>query len=313
MTVFDFASCGRVGVLYGGTSAEREVSLESGQAVIESCRRLDIAVVDIRLEGENVIAAVQAANIDTAFIALHGGIGEDGRLQALLDLMGIAYTGSGVQPSVVAMNKLLSKQLWLGTGLKTPKFVRLSQSMDAGAVLADLGGRAMVKPAREGSSIGMAIANTPAELMTSYHRALQYDRSVLAEELLPGPEYTVAILDGEVLPPIQLETDHVFYDYDAKYLANDTRYLCPCDLSPGREEQLKSLAKRAFENLLCRGWGRVDLMVDSQGEFSLLEINTVPGMTAHSLVPMAARAAGYGFDELVGKILTGINRESGYD
>ncbi len=307
MQAFDFAPYGRIGVLYGGVSAEREVSLDSGRAIIAACQRLGIDVVDIEIKNE-VIDTIKAANIDTAFIALHGGIGEDGRLQSLLDFMGIHYTGSGVQASVAAMNKLMAKQMWLGMGLSTPRFAVLNNEMDVDAVLASLGGSAMVKPAHEGSSIGMGIVRNADELQKAYQLALQYDHTVFAEELLTGAEYTVAILNGEVLPPIKLETHHMFYDYDAKYIANDTRYICPCGLPSVDEEKLKSLSLWAFNSLQCKGWGRVDVMVDANGEFSVLEVNTVPGMTSHSLVPMAAKAAGYSFDELVGIILTSTDK-----
>lgn len=305
MKAFDFKKYGRIGVLYGGVSAEREVSLSSGRAVIDACRRLGIDVVDIEINND-VISTIKAANIDTAFIALHGGIGEDGRLQSLLDFMNIAYTGSGVQSSVVAMNKLMAKQIWLGMGLATPRFSILDDSINAESLLESLGGHAIVKPAHEGSSIGMTIVNSAGELQSAYQTALQYGSSIFAEQLLPGAEYTVAILDGEVLPPIKLETDHVFYDYDAKYIADDTRYLCPCGLSADKEAELKKLSLWAFNSLQCQGWGRVDVMIDEEGKFSVLEVNTVPGMTSHSLVPMAAKAAGYSFDELIGTIITSV-------
>lgn len=311
MLDFDFSSYGRIGVLYGGYSAEREISLVSGRAVIDACSHLGIDVVGVELNRSNVINTIKNAEIDTAFIVLHGGIGEDGRLQSLLDFMEIRYTGSDVQSSVVAMNKLISKQMWQGMGLPTPKFAVLEESAliendVAERILKKLSGRAMVKPTHEGSSIGMAIASTPSELRKAYRDAQKFDRSVFAEELLTGSEYTVAILNKEVLPPIKLETNNAFYDYNAKYLADDTRYICPCGLSSEEETELKVLASKAFDSLQCRGWGRVDVMVDNQGNFSILEVNTVPGMTSHSLVPMAARAAGYTFEELVGLILTSI-------
>jgi D-alanine-D-alanine ligase len=308
MAAFDLNRYGRVGVLFGGVSAERKISLESGQAILDACSRLGLNAVGIDVK-DNVIDSIKQANIDTAFIALHGGIGEDGRLQSLLDFMGIAYTGSGVQSSVVAMNKLMSKQMWLGMGLPTPKFALLNSLVDAKDVFAQLGKEVMIKPAHEGSSIGMSIAKTASELESAYRKALQYDSSVLAEQLMPGPEYTIAILDRQVLPPIKLETDHGFYDYDAKYLADDTRYLCPCGLSEEKEEEIKQLSLWAFDSLQCKGWGRVDIMLNAEGEFNVLEVNTVPGMTSHSLVPMAAKAAGISFDELVAKILLATDKE----
>ena len=302
LLVTDFSAYGRVGVIYGGISAERDVSLNSGRAVLAACQRLGIDVIDLEVT-DNVINTIQAADIDTAFIALHGGIGEDGRLQALLNFMGIRYTGSSVQASVAAMNKLMSKQMWLGMGLPTPAFTVLTDITEAETVLQQLGGAAMVKPAHEGSSIGMTIVRSATELQQAYRTALQYDSTVFAEELLPGPEYTVGILGSEVLPAIKLETDHSFYDYDAKYITEDTRYICPSNLSPAREQELRQLCRWAFDSLQCQGWGRVDVMVNAKGDFSVLEVNTVPGMTSHSLVPMAAKVHGYSFDELVARIL----------
>jgi len=304
MTKRDLSSFGKVGVLFGGTTAEREVSLDSGRAIIAACEQLNLDVQGIDLQ-DNVIQNLQDANIDTAFIALHGGIGEDGRLQVLLDFMNIAYTGSGVQASVLAMNKLLSKQLWQSVGVATSPFEIMTKNSDFENIIDTLGS-VMVKPAHEGSSIGMAIAKNATELKAAFLNAAKYDTSVFAEQLLPGAEYTISILDDEVLPPIKLETSHVFYDYDAKYLADDTRYICPCGLPKETEQQLKVLAKKAFNSLGCEGWGRVDVMVDSRGHFNVLEVNTVPGMTSHSLVPMAAKAGGYDFEQLVEKILLTI-------
>jgi D-alanine-D-alanine ligase len=308
MAAIDVNKYGRLGILYGGVSAEREISLESGRAILDACERLGFHAIGIDVK-ENVIDSIQKANLDTAFIALHGGIGEDGRLQSLLNFMGISYTGSDVQSSVLAMNKLVSKQMWLGMGLPTPEFSVLDGSLSAKEIFSQLGNRVMVKPAHEGSSIGMGIAETVEDIEKLYKTAAQYDRSVLAEQLLPGPEYTVAILDRQVLPPIKLETSHGFYDYDAKYLADDTRYICPCGLDSEKEEELKELSLWAFDSLQCSGWGRVDVMVNAEGQFNVLEVNTVPGMTSHSLVPMAAKAAGISFDELVARILMAVERD----
>lgn len=303
MSELDFKKFGRVGVLYGGTSAERDVSLASGRAIVAACQRLGVEVVDLELT-ENIIQTISTANIDTALIALHGGIGEDGRLQALLELMGIAYTGSSVASCAIAMNKLISKRIWRGINLPTPSFYQLDENSDFEKVLRDLNGSAIVKPASEGSSIGMAVVHSADELKKAFSEAHTYDALVFAEELLNGPEYTVSLLAGEVLPAIKLETDNMFYDYEAKYLSDETRYICPCGLSAAKELEIKELSRWAFESLDCRGWGRVDLMVDRDGEFKVLEVNTVPGMTSHSLVPMAAKVAGYSFDELVLRILT---------
>lgn len=299
---------GRVGVLFGGLSAEREISLQSGHAVIAALQEAGVDHVAIDV-GDNVIADIKAANIDRAFIILHGPGGEDGRIQALLEFLGIPYTGSGVQASALAMDKLRTKQLWRGVdsngrqGLPTPEFAVLTHHSDFAQVLAQLGGDVMVKPANEGSSIGMSRVNNAADLQAAFEKAAQYQGSVLVERLIVGSEYTVAILDGEALPPIKLETHHSFYDFNAKYIANDTRYLCPCGLSPEKERALKDLALSAFNAVGCTGWGRVDVMSDAQQNFYLLEVNTAPGMTSHSLVPMAANAIGLSFAELVLTVL----------
>jgi D-alanine-D-alanine ligase len=217
--------------------------------------------------------------------------------------MNIPYTGSDTQASVLAMNKVLSKQLWQGLGLPTSAFVVLDEQTNFQTAMDALGGGAMVKPAHEGSSIGMALAHNAEELSAAYQQATKYDAAVIAEKLLTGAEYTVAVLNGKALPAIKLETDHSFYDYDAKYIDNDTRYLCPCGLSENKEQALKELALKAFHSLQCRGWGRVDIMANENGELQILEVNTVPGMTSHSLVPMAAKAEGYSFDDLVVEVL----------
>lgn len=293
---------GRVGILFGGRSAEREISLQSGAAVIAALAEagVDFVALDV---GANAIADIQAAKIDRAFIALHGPGGEDGRIQAVLEYLNIPYTGSDVQSSALAMDKLRSKQLWRGVGLSTPDFAVLSATTNWQDVLQSLGGEVMVKPAHEGSSIGMARVQSSQELQDAYSNAAHYDACVIAERLITGAEYTVAILDGVALPPIKLETHHRFYDFDAKYLAEDTQYLCPCGLSPSKEKELKDLALNAFNAIGCRGWGRLDVMADAQQDFYLLEVNTVPGMTSHSLVPMAAKAHGLSFTQLVLAIL----------
>ena len=293
---------GRVGVLLGGTSSEREISLQSGAAVVTALAEAGIDHVAIDI-GANAIADIQAAKIDRAFLALHGPGGEDGRIQALLEFLNIPFTGSGVQASALAMDKLRTKQLWRGINLSTPDFAILRSNSDWTSILADLGGEVMVKPAHEGSSIGMARAKTPRELADAFNEAAKYDGSVIAERLIVGSEFTVAILGGEALPPIKLETDHTFYDFDAKYIANDTRYICPCGLSEEKEKELKQLALAAFEAVGCEGWGRVDVMADKSMNFYLLEVNTLPGMTSHSLVPIAAKARGLSFSELVLTIL----------
>lgn len=293
---------GRVGVLFGGQSAEREISLQSGAAVIAALQEAGIDYVALDV-GVNAIADIQSAQLDRAFIALHGPGGEDGRIQAVLEYLHIPYTGSDVQSSALAMDKLRSKQLWRGVGLPTPDFALLSADTDWQSVLNELGGEVMVKPAHEGSSIGMARVQSALELREAYTKAAQYDACVIAERLIVGAEYTVAILDGVALPPIKLETNHRFYDFDAKYLAEDTRYVCPCGLPVDKVEELKSLALKAFNAIGCRGWGRLDIMADAQENFYLLEVNTVPGMTSHSLVPMAAKAQEMSFAQLIVAIL----------
>lgn len=293
---------GRVAVLYGGHSAEREVSLQSGAAVLAALQAANIDAVGLDT-GSDFFAQLYDQQIDRAFIALHGGDGEDGRVQALLSYLDIPYTGSETAASSLAMDKLRSKQLWQGIGLATPRFATLAADTDWQQVLNDLGGKAMVKPAHEGSSIGMSRVNSADELRAAYETAKSFDASVIAEALVEGAEYTVAIVGDQVLPAIRLETDNTFYDYEAKYLSEDTRYHCPCGLDEKREQELKDLALQAYKSLGCEGWGRVDVMTDQQGNFFVLEVNTVPGMTSHSLVPMAAKAAGWSFEELVVRIL----------
>lgn len=296
------AQLGKVGVLLGGSSAERAVSLKSGNAIINGLKALGVDAVAIDTQ-DNAVEKIQKAGIDRAFIALHGPGGEDGRMQALLEFLGVPYTGSGVQASAIAMDKWRTKQIWRGENLPTPEYVVLTPETDLGQVLHALGGKVMVKPSHEGSSIGMSKVQNLAEFEVAVKKARVLDSSVLVERLIVGAEYTVAILVDEVLPPIRLEAANTFYDYDAKYISNDTRYICPCGLSPEKESELKSLALAGFRAVGCKGWGRVDVMADENGQFFMLEVNTVPGMTDHSLVPMAAKQAGLNFDALVGTIL----------
>lgn len=293
---------GKVAVLYGGTSAEREVSLHSGKAVLDALLAKGVDAVGIDA-GPGVIGKLEALAPDRVFIALHGPGGEDGTLQGALEYLGLPYTGSGVLASALAMDKLRTKLLWKGAGIATAPFVELSADSDWQQALDSLGGAAMVKPAREGSSISMAKASDVVELAAAWREADRHHGGVIAEAWLSGEEFTVAILNGRALPVIKLETDRGFYDYEAKYLRDDTRYLCPCGLSSAREQALQELCLKAFDSLGCEGWGRVDAMFDSSGNFQLLEVNTVPGMTSHSLVPMAAKAAGMDFEALVLAIL----------
>lgn len=294
---------GKIAVLFGGTSAEREVSLQSGGAVLNALMRRGYQPVGIDTGSDGWQHMLATAHCDFVFIALHGPGGEDGAMQGYLETSGLHYSGSGVQASALAMDKMRTKQLWKGVGVATAPFAVLTDSSDWKQICRDLGDVLMVKPALEGSSIGMSKVSGADQLEDAYKLARQYGELVIAEAFVTGSEYTVAILGDQVLPPIKLETHHVFYDYNAKYLADDTRYICPCGLALSDETALKALARTAFDTVGCRGWGRVDVMRDEKGNFFVLEVNTVPGMTSHSLVPMAAKAAGLDFDDLVEAII----------
>ncbi|VAW72338.1 D-alanine--D-alanine ligase [hydrothermal vent metagenome] len=300
--VTDAKQFGKVAVLFGGTSAEREVSLNSGKAVIAALQHdgVDVHPID---PGENVFEQLKSAQFDRAFIVLHGRGGEDGVIQAVLQSLAIPYTGSGVQASALAMDKLRTKLLWLGADLPTPPFVILDNESSLATVESTLGFPVIVKPVHEGSSIGISRAENNQELKASWQEAAKYDSEIIAEAWITGGEYTVAILDGEPLPVIKMETDSVFYDYEAKYLSNDTRYLCPCGLPAEKEKEIQAIALKAFKMVGAQGWGRVDFMLNEQGVAGLIEANTVPGMTDHSLVPMAAKQAGIEFNQLVWRIL----------
>ena len=302
MTTSSMSKFGRVGLLYGGTSSEREVSLMSGAAVHQALQNLGVDVVLIDAQND-LLQTLPSHNLDRVFIALHGPGGEDGTLQGALEYLGLPYTGSGVLASALAMDKLRCKQMWQGIGLATADFAVLDSQSDWTGIMQCLGGKAMVKPASEGSSIGMSRAETPEQLQLAWKQAAEFDMTVIAEPLLEGKEYTVAILGDQALPSIRIHTDEVFYDYQAKYFSDATQYQCPSDLSPERETEIRQLSMDAFNTVGCRGWGRVDLMVDSNNKFQLLEVNTSPGMTSHSLVPMAAKVAGLDFDQLALAIL----------
>jgi len=295
-------SFGKVGVLLGGRSAEREVSLKSGTMVLGALlsRGVDAHPFDPRDRG---LDALIAERFDRVFIALHGRYGEDGTIQGALELLGIPYTGAGVMASALAMDKWRTKLVWQAAGISTPRYELLDAHSDFAAVAARLGLPLMVKPVNEGSSIGMTKVRKAADLAAAYALAAQYDRLVLAEEFIDGVELTVGVLGADALPAIRLETPRDFYDYEAKYIADDTRYILPCGLVEADEHRIARDSLRAFDTLGCRGWGRVDLMVDRDGAAFFLEVNTSPGMTDHSLVPMAARHAGIGFDELCVRIL----------
>lgn len=293
---------GKVAVLMGGLSAEREISLQSGAAVLAALqdRGVDAQEIDV---GKDIVSVLMAGNYDRAFVILHGRRGEDGVMQAVLETLDIPYTGSGVLGSALSMDKVRSKQIWQAAGLPTPAFVCLEANMDWEAVADELGLPLAVKPVHEGSSLGTTRVERWEDLESAYLDAEKFDSVVMAEPWVIGAEYTVAIVDGEALPVIRLETPREFYDYLAKYKADDTRYHCPCGLDEVAEKNIQTLAVEAFTALGASGWGRIDLMLDDKGAPWLLENNTVPGMTDHSLAPMAAKAAGIEFDELVWRIL----------
>ncbi len=293
---------GRVAVLMGGDSAEREISLQSGQAVLEALRRSGIEAEAIDPDA-TVCQHLLEGGFDRVFVALHGRGGEDGQIQGLLERLGLPYTGSGVLGSALAMDKHRSKLVWRAQGLPTPPARLVDEASDPAELAAELGLPLMVKPAREGSSIGASKVSRVEELMPAIRAARALDPMVLAERWITGGEYTVPVLQGRALPMIRLEPAREFYDYVAKYQDEGTRYHCPCGLDEERERELQELALEAYAVLDGSGWGRIDLMLDEQGEPWLIEANTVPGMTSHSLVPMAAKAAGIGFDELVLAIL----------
>lgn len=300
-------SFGRVAVLFGGRSSERPVSLNSGAAVLQGLLNAGVDAFGIDLYGEQgselPMQQLLAQPFDRAFIALHGPEGEDGTIQGALEMLGKPYTGSGVMASALGMDKVRCKQLWSSLGLATPNHVMLDEYSDWNALAQQLPLPAMVKPDHEGSSIGITRADTVEQLIESYRTASQLDRCVFAERLIEGAEFTVTLLDGKALPVIRLETPHKFYDYDAKYLTGDTHYQFETGLEAAQDAEIRQLSEQAFSAVGCSGWGRVDLMQDRQGQFWLLEVNTVPGMTDHSLVPMAARQAGLSFEQLVVKIL----------
>ncbi|MEQ9905695.1 D-alanine--D-alanine ligase [Pectobacterium aroidearum] len=299
----------KVAVLLGGTSAEREVSLLSGQAVLAGLKEAGINAhaVDTR---DVSVTTLKEEGFTKIFIALHGRGGEDGTLQGVLEFLGLPYTGSGVMASALTMDKLRTKQVWQAVGLPVSPYVALDRrqysEMTANALLATfthLGLPLIVKPSREGSSVGMSKVNTLSELPAALEEAFRHDDDILVEKWLSGPEYTVAILGDEVLPSIRIQPAGTFYDYEAKYLSDDTQYFCPSGLPDEKEQELAGLAMAAYRAVGCSGWGRVDFMLDSDGAFYLLEVNTSPGMTSHSLVPMAARQRGLTFSQLVVKIL----------
>ncbi len=292
---------GKVAVLFGGTSAEREVSLKSGSRVLAA---LQSQGVDAHAFDPAERKLDELAGFDRAFIALHGRHGEDGTIQGALELMHIPYTGSGVMASAVGMDKWRTKLLWRSVGLPIPEFVMLDETSDFAAVEAQLGLPLFVKPACEGSSIGVTKVRKAGELHAAYLEAAKHDPLVIAEKGVLGGEYTASILGDEALPIIKIEPATDFYDYEAKYFRDDTAYRCPCGLPEARELEIRAQALEAFRVLGCRGWGRVDFLMDEAGNAYMLEVNTSPGMTDHSLVPMAARVAGISYEALVMRVLS---------
>ncbi len=294
---------GKVAVLMGGWSAERTVSLQSGQAVLDGLKRCGVNAWGVDVQKATVLDTLRRGSFDCAFIILHGPGGEDGVIQGALDILNIPYTGSGVLASALAMDKLRCKQFFEGAGIPTPGYMVLDESTDMEFVQASLGLPLMIKPVLEGSSLGMSKVEHGEELLPAWRLAAQYQGEVIAERWIEGEEYTVAILGQQALPVIRLETSNAFYDYEAKYQSDETRYHCPCGLSQTDEARLQRLALSTFNAVGATGWGRVDVMCTEDGAPWVIEINTVPGMTGHSLVPMAAKAAGMDFDELVCRIL----------
>lgn len=299
---------GKVAVLMGGWSAEREISLRSGEAVLKALQQnsVDAHGVDVKHDIAKVLCE---GGYDRAFIILHGRGGEDGTIQGLLDAMSIPYTGSKVCGSSLAMDKLCTKRIWHALDLPTPDYVVLDSERTCDEAIQKLGLPLIVKPALEGSSIGMSKVEAENELIPAWQTAQACGGDIIAERWVTGREYTAAILGERVLPMIRLVTPHKFYDYEAKYTSNDTQYLCPCGLDERTEATLAEMMLQAFRALGASGWGRVDFMLDENNQPWLIEVNTVPGMTDHSLVPMAAKQAGLSFDQLVIEILESIGDE----
>jgi D-alanine-D-alanine ligase len=297
------AEFGKVAVLLGGKSAEREVSLMSGKGVLKALQSkgVDAHAFD---PAERDLGDLKRDGYARCFIALHGRGGEDGTLQGALEMLGLPYTGSGVMGSAIGMDKWRTKMIWLASGLPTPRYRILSPDDDWDEVARDLGLPLVVKPANEGSTLGLTKVTATAQLPAAYELAARRYRDLaLAEQFIDGAEYTVGILRDTALPLIRIEAPQGNYDYQSKYFSDETKYLCPCGLDAQQEAALKALALRAFRLVGCAGWGRIDLMLDAKREPWLLEVNTSPGMTGHSLVPMAARAVGLSYEDLCMQIL----------
>ena len=296
----------KIAVLLGGTSAEREVSLNSGTAVLNALRKqgYDAHPIDPKTFP---VATLKEQGFDRVFNILHGRGGEDGTMQGLLEQIGIPYTGCGVMASALTMDKMRTKMLWKAFGLPVAEMeivtVENRATLNPEVVVKKLGLPLMVKPSLEGSSVGLTKVKTREELESAVDFALKFDRTVLIEEWLAGDEFTVPVLDGEVLPSIKIVPEGEFYDYDAKYISDNTQYFCPAGLSDAREQELRRLVKQAYDVVGCRGWSRIEVRADAEGKFRLVEVNTNPGMTSHSLFPKSAATVGYSFEQLVEKIL----------
>ncbi|MDR0233478.1 MAG: D-alanine--D-alanine ligase [Zoogloeaceae bacterium] len=295
---------GRVAVVMGGASGERDVSLKSGKAVLEALKSegIDAHAFDPAREPLDGLKGFQRV-----FIALHGGYGENGAIQGALEIMGVPYTGPGVMASAIAMDKFRTKLIWQAVGVPVPEYAMLDESSDFDAVEKRLGLPLFVKPACEGSSLGVFMVVEPGELKSAYESARRYGDLIMAEKGVMGGEYTVGILGNEALPIVKIEPATAFYDYEAKYLRDDTRYICPADLSPAKTAEIQADAKKAFDALGATGWGRVDFLMDEAGRHYFLEVNTAPGMTSHSLMPMSAKAVGLSFEKLVLNVLSLAN------
>lgn len=296
------AELGKVAVLMGGISAERDVSLRSGAAVLDGLKSKGVDAHGVDANPNN-IGELRTLGFDRAFVILHGRWGEDGIVQGALQAIGLPYTGSGVLGCALAMDKVRTKQIWQSLGLPTAKYRVLSSETDLDGLIEELGLPLFLKPAREGSSVGVGKVTEQSELLDVYRQSAQIGDEVLAEQYIAGAELTVTILKGEALPVVRMSTDNEFYDYEAKYESDDTQYFCPAGLDEPLEMAVRAIALKAFNALDCSVWGRVDVMLDSNMQPLLLEVNTVPGMTSHSLVPMSAAATGRGFEELVIEIL----------
>lgn len=304
---------GKVAVMFGGKAAEREVSLRSGQEVLQALQNASVDAIEFD-PALRPLSDLESLSVDRVFIVLHGRGGEDGRVQGALEYMNIPYTGSSVLGSALAMDKILSKRIWQNLGLPTANYQVIDKrGFDGGSctdIIAGLGGSAMVKPSQEGSSIGMAKVSDDESLIAAVKEAFRYDQQVLVEQYIQGREFTVTIINGRPLLSVRMQTPHEFYDYSAKYQSGSTEYFCPSGLDDRTEQKLGEIALQAFEAVNASGWGRVDFMQDEQGAFYLLEANTVPGMTQKSLVPMAAAAEGLSFQGLVLEILdTSLERD----